>query len=363
MPKFGILESLLLLSGGDRHLQELPDYTSPPLPIALEVTPESFRSDDVIDSIRDKAASGNCTTDVGSRCHIPFPAPEDMFESDSEVGVVFYPGGLVDPRGYSVIADLLATRYGLPTVITVFDNDLAFTFGTCDSGRLDMAKAEFPNVKKWVLAGHSFGGIGASTDMWVRWNNGDDSAAGLAMLAADIRPDLGCGIIDFSNTSLPMASVIGSVDGVLNSTRWQENTVYLSNETQMVEIYGGPHGHFGAYDDSARFDILGQTDGEALIPSSIAWDLITAAIVSVASRTGVPLPVAKAKEEMDAGVEVPSTEPPTQADTSVVGDRPRCGIDIDDDGSSDSSGHLKLVLDFPLAAALISLGTILIEMV
>ena len=337
MSKFGILETLLLLSGGEhRELQELPDYTSPPLPIALDVTPEAYRSDDVIDAMRALAGTGNCTA-TENRCHIPFPTPEDLYDGDSQVGVVLYPGGLVDPRGYSVIANLLTTRYGLPTVIPVFNSDLAFTFGTCDSGRLDLAKAEFPQVVKWVLAGHSFGGIGASSDMWSRLNEGDESAAGLAMLAADIRPDIGCGIIDFSDVDLPMASVTGSVDGVLNFTRWEENTVYLSNATQMLDIFGGPHGQFGAYDDSERFAILGQTDGEALIPASIQWDLIAASIASVASRTGVPMPFRKEMAASVSSTEPSTTEISTQPATSDEGNSVRC-IEVEGDDASESGG-------------------------
>ena len=351
MSKFGILETLLLLSGGDhRVLQELPDYTSPPLPIALDATPEAYRSDDVIDTMRALAGSGSCSA-AENRCHIPFPTPEGLFDGDSQVGVVFYPGGLVDPRGYSVIANILTTRYGLPTVIPVFNSDLAFTFGTCDSGRLDLAKAEFPQVEKWVLAGHSFGGIGAMSDMWSRWNDGDESAAGLAMLAADIRPDVGCGFIDFSDVDLPMASVTGSVDGVLNFTRWEANTVYFSNATQMLGIFGGTHDQFGAYDDSERFALLGQTDGQPLIPESIQWDLTAASIASVASRTGVPMPVRKEMAASVSSTEPSTTEVSTEPAASDEGNSVRCIEGGGDEVVADSSGSQLFAPSLALSLA------------
>ena len=139
-----------------RNLQfQIPDYTSPPLPEALILVPEEYQDDQVIEEARDLASAGNCTID-GNRCHIPFPANE-RFE-DSQVGVLFYNGGLVDPRGYAPIAKLLNEFYGIPVVMPIFADDLAFAFGMCDSGRLDFAKAEFPQVEKWILAGHSFGG-------------------------------------------------------------------------------------------------------------------------------------------------------------------------------------------------------------
>jgi len=298
--KYGLLESFLLLSDGvmmgERYLQELPDYTSPPLPMALDATPEYFRSDEVMDELRMLAGSGNCTVD-GHRCHIPFPAAASSTDVDSssssKVGVVLYGGGLVDPRGYSPVASLLATRYGLPTVIPVFFNDIQYEFGSCNSGKVDLAKAEFPEVEKWVLAGHSFGGESAMVDMWDLYNNQDESAGGLVMLAADVQPSLGMGCggeIDYSMTDIPMASVTGSLDQILNMTRWDIAKAYLSNETFLMDIYGGNHGYFGAYDDSGRKDALGQVDGTALIPRTIQFDLVAAAIAHVASRTGVPMP-------------------------------------------------------------------------
>lgn len=273
-----------------RGLQfELPDYTSPPTELALEATPEAFRSDEVMDQNRDMAAAGKCTTEEGSRCHIPFP-PAPGFE-DSKIGVVFYCGGLVDPRGYSPLVEILATRYGFPTVMPIFEADLAFSFGTCDSGRVDIAKAEFPEVEKWILAGHSFGGVAAVVDMWSRYQSGDDAVAGLVPVAADVQQGLGCGDTDFSDTNLPMASVTGSLDLVLNMTRWELNKPLLSNQTQFVDIFGGNHAGFGSYDYSERFELFGQVDGTPLIGPEIQWDFTAAAIAHVASRIDVDMPI------------------------------------------------------------------------
>ena len=357
MPQFlvsGLFESFLLLmsgennnynnnNGGHHHRQlqpQFPDYTSPPLPMALEATPEDFRSDAIIDEMRAVAGAGNCSF-TDNACHIPFPVPDGAFEGDnSKIGVVLYGGGLVDPRGYSVMAQLLATRYGFPTVVPVFAGDLAFVVGNCDSGRLDIAKAEFPEVEKWVLAGHSFGGIGAMTDMWERWNAGDESAAGLVMLAADLRNDIECGAVDYSSTNLPMASVTASLDGVLNATRWEANKIYLSNATELVNIYGGNHGYFGAYDSSARFEVLGQTDGEALIPRQVQWDFVASAIASVAARTGAPMPV----RNMEGPAEIPAT------DDAIGGDRPRCPPDLETDEAS-SGNRMTMIAGSIVATA------------
>jgi hypothetical protein len=127
--KPGLLEGFLLLAGEHRRLQQLPDYTSPPLDVAIQATPELYRSDEVVQVAGDLDAAGNCTID-GNRCHIPFPVDETLFEAPSKLGVIFYNGALVDPRGYSSIVVRVNERYGLPVVMPIFERDFAFTFGT-----------------------------------------------------------------------------------------------------------------------------------------------------------------------------------------------------------------------------------------
>jgi len=135
-------------------------------------------------------------------------------------------------------------------------------------------------------------GVAAMVDMWNHWNNtNDESVAGLVLLAADIQA-VGCGDIDFSDSNLPMAQILASNDGVLNKTRTDQNRFRNSNATFFMDIYGANHASFGAYNDSKRFDLLGQVDGEQLIPSEVVWDLTAAAIANVASRS-VPLPIPK----------------------------------------------------------------------
>ena len=99
----------------------VPDYTSPPLAEAVLQTPAFYRNDDVIDATRDRDASGNCSTVDGNRCHIPFPVnAATPFDAPSRVGVLIYPGTLVDPRSYAPLATILNERYGLPVVIHLY---------------------------------------------------------------------------------------------------------------------------------------------------------------------------------------------------------------------------------------------------
>ena len=282
----------LLAAGGfqsSRHLQELPD-SSPPLKIAIEATPEIFRDDAYLDRIREVAVNGTCSADI-TGCQMLFPpAPEAVNSGTAKLGVIFYGGGLVDPRSYSVLAKELSESYGLAVSIPIFDSDIAY-LGCPGTGRIPLAAAAFPEVEKWVLAGHSMGGIGAQYDLWNTNNETDHLLGGLVLLGSYIRPGIGCGNITFAQTNIPMASVSGELDGVVNRPRFDEGQAYLSNnDTLLIDVMGGNHGYFGHYDYSLRTLTLGQNDGEAVIPRKVQMDLSIGAIIHVASRMGLPLP-------------------------------------------------------------------------
>ena len=126
--------------------------------------------------------------------------------------------------------------------------------------------------------------------MWSRWEE-DDSAAGLVLLAADVQGGLGCGDTTFANTTLPMAQLLASNDGLLNMTRVALNEDNKPEDSILLEIDGANHASFGAHNSSERFAILGQVDGEASTPSPTVWDITAMTIVDVAKQTGVEMPV------------------------------------------------------------------------
>ena len=283
----------VLLLGGERHLQfQLPDYTSPPLEVALEATPALFRNDTFFNQTRDMIdIDGTCNDNV-TGCQILFPPPAEAIESGTaKIGVLFYGGALVDPRSYSVIAKTLSDVYGFAVAVPIFPNDVAY-LGCSGTNRIPFAASAFPDVEKWLLVGHSMGGIGAQVDLWNAMNETDHgSLGGLVLLGSYIRPDLGCGAIDFSQTNIPMASAFGLLDGIVNRTNYDLGQNFLPvNDTFFLDVMGGNHGNFGHYDYSLRKTILFQFDGDALIPRDVQIDLTIGAIVHAASRMGVPLP-------------------------------------------------------------------------
>jgi hypothetical protein len=282
-------------SSGGRTLQELPDYTSPPALEAIDATPVAFQEDAAVDAARSADADGRCATLDPAACQLLFPPPAAAVDSGTaKLGVIFYVGALVDPRSYSPMMKILAEMHGIAAVVPIFADDLAFKFGRCESGRLNLAKQAFPEVEKWVFAGHSFGGLTAHNDIWSMMERNDtDAIAGLALLASYVRQDLGCGAVDFSaEQSLPATSISTSLDGVINVTNFDKGQALLPADdgTFSLMIPGGNHGQFGSYDDSGRKTILGQNDGIATIPASVQQDMVIGAILHVASRSGLPLP-------------------------------------------------------------------------
>jgi len=206
--------------------------------------------------------------------------------------VILYGGALVDR---------LVNEYGLPATIPVFDAD--FPTSVCSTERLEwahlLANDLFPDVESWIVAGHSFGGIAAAGTAWLAATNTATSTSeagnvvGLVLMAADVQPEQ-CEDMDFNALpEFPVAAITATEDQVLNYTRWEENTRYLSNSsTSFVSIEGGNHGYFGSYNDTERVAILGpmQIDGIPTIEPEEQWDIIVQTIYEIAQRTGLELP-------------------------------------------------------------------------
>ena len=261
-----------------RRLQ-LPDYTSPPLSEALAAMPTVFQNETYFDEIRDVVIAGNCSEDA-SHCQMLYHPPAQANTDNARVGVVLYGGALVHPRSYSVMAKSLSENHGMPVAIPIFPDDVAF-LGCNGTDRIQFATSAFPDVEKWLLVGHSMGGIGAQVDFWNAINEQDDPqeqqgvtngtsintadiVGGLVLAGSYTRQDFGCGAIDFSQTQIPMASVFAELDGVMNRTRFDIGQEFVSGDgdtLRMLIVYGGNHGLFGHYNYTLRTSILGQNDG------------------------------------------------------------------------------------------------------
>jgi len=278
-----------------------------------------------------------------------------MTESNqnSTVGVIFYGGALVDPRGYSPLMQMLSEEYNLPVSVPIFTTDIAFKFGTCESGRLAQAQSAFPSVDKWIFVGHSMGGIAAFNDVWaMAGRNETDSIGGLVLLASYVQQDLGCGMTDFSGSEwdwLPFASVAASEDGVVNITNFDAGQVLLPNDSPNFIneiIQGGNHGGFGSYNYSERVTLLNQSDGNATITSE-EQQRQTATIIGDVGVMAMNLIKAEIPESL-----APSKAPFSQNSTNNDSGN---DIEMPDDEKIDSGGAVLSTVSFSVLLLLFAM--------
>jgi dienelactone hydrolase len=163
-----------------------------------------------------------------------------------QVGLIFYPGGLVSPDAYVPLLAPLAEK-GVKVFVTkpflnlaVFDAEAA----------LGIAKKE-PQLK-WFLAGHSLGGA-----MAVKAAKKEPSLfAGLALLGAYAdKNDV------ITDANFPVLSISASLDGLSTPTKIEAAKGYLPANTRYWVIEGGNHAQFGNYGPQ-------QGDGKASIDAA-----------------------------------------------------------------------------------------------
>lgn len=169
------------------------------------------------------------------------PAEED---ASPETGVVFYPGGLVDPRAYAAPLRELAEQDVLVALVPMPSNLAVFAPNAAD----DVLAAE-EDVSHWIIAGHSLGGAMAAQYA----ADHADAVDGLALWAA-YPPEAA----DLSTSGLAVTSVTASEDGVLDAEAFDDAKARLPADTVYVDIAGGNHAGFADYGPQ-------EGDGEATL--------------------------------------------------------------------------------------------------
>jgi pimeloyl-ACP methyl ester carboxylesterase len=157
-------------------------------------------------------------------------------------GLIFYPGGRVDPRSYAPPARALAQQ-GYPVVIVPMPLNLA-VFG---AGKAADVIAAMPEVENWAIAGHSLGGSMAATFI----NGNPDAIDGLALWAS-----YPAGGDDLSGRSeLAATSIYGTADGVAAMEDVLAGQPLLPASTVWAPIEGGNHAQFGWYGPQSDADV------------------------------------------------------------------------------------------------------------
>lgn len=170
------------------------------------------------------------------------------------VGLMFWPGGLVEPAAYQASLGVFAAR-GYRVVIAKVPLNLAIT-----SLNKGLALAQRLGGE-WVAAGHSLGGTAAA---WTVCDN-PGSFRGLVLMAS--YPTDSKSLASWTGAVL---SVYGENDGLAGPAEIASKKSLLPPEgtgagfTRYYQINGGNHGQFGSYGTQ-------EGDGQATITPEAQW--------------------------------------------------------------------------------------------
>ena len=168
----------------------------------------------------------------------------------NNTALVFYPGAKVECQGYAPLMLQLAENG-----IDCFLADMPFSFSIFGMNMADKFIDEY-DYKKWVMAGHSLGGVVAA-DYAI---NHSDSVEGIVLLASYSSKEV--------SDDIKLVTIYGSEDGCLNIEEYNKNKVNWPKNTVEYIIEGGNHCQFGDYGWQ-------DGDGVAYISASQQWFFTT----------------------------------------------------------------------------------------
>ena len=177
------------------------------------------------------------------------PGEEDL--------LIFYPGAKVQETAYAPLLRQIAEE-GMDVFLVRMPARLAF-FGSNKADEALQETADYANV---YIGGHSLGGAMAANYAAEH----AESLDGVILLAAYSTKPL--------PDSLPVLSVYGTEDGVLNRGNYEKNLANVPNLQEFV-IEGGNHAQFGNYGEQ-------RGDGEAAVIPETQQDRTAEAILEFA---------------------------------------------------------------------------------
>ncbi|MFO7941523.1 MAG: alpha/beta hydrolase [Bacillota bacterium] len=168
--------------------------------------------------------------------------------SEYSTPIVFYPGGLVDPRAYihkmGRVAEELSVRV---YVIKPPFNAAIFRIGAAAS-----VMAEHGVDSAWV-GGHSLGGIAACRFAAAH----PDKVAGLYLFGSYCDRDVG-------DCEGPVVSIMGNSDEIIDRDNYREAKANLPPHAIVREIEGLNHSAFGNYGKQAGDGPVALSDEEVV---------------------------------------------------------------------------------------------------
>jgi len=191
--------------------------------------------------------------------------------SSQPVGLIFFPGGMVQPEAYAPMSRTLAEQG-----YNVFIVKLPFGSAPLKSQEASVMQQALaimddnPAIHDWVVGGHSRGAAIASRFAYLH----GDTFDGLILIGTSHPKEAA---FDLSNTTLAVTKIYASNDGLASVEEVEANAIYLPNDTTWVLIDGGNHSQF-----SYTGKLLG--DNAATISQEEQQQLTVAAILSALNR-------------------------------------------------------------------------------
>lgn len=151
-------------------------------------------------------------------------------QDPAETGFIFYPGGHVEARSYAAPLRQIAAGGYLVILVPV-----RFGLAIFDGNAAGPVIAAYPEIKHWVIGGHSLGGVAAAQFA------GRHSQIDGLVLWASYPPD-----DSLKDSGLRVLSIYGTQD-MGGAEQFEQKRLLLPEDTRSVVIAGGNHSQFGDY--------------------------------------------------------------------------------------------------------------------
>ena len=191
--------------------------------------------------------------------------------SSQPVGLIFFPGGMVQPEAYAPMLRTIAEQG-----YSIFIVKLPFGSAPLKSQEADVINqaleiiAANESIQHWFVGGHSRGAAIASRFAYAHGASFD----GLILIGTSHPKEQA---FDLSSTTLTVTKIYATNDGLASPDEVKDNALYLPANTTWVLIEGGNHSQFG-YFGKLLFD------NPATISREQQQELTIDAILSALSR-------------------------------------------------------------------------------
>lgn len=154
----------------------------------------------------------------------------------SPTALLFQPGAKVEARAYAAVLRPIAEA-GHIVVIPKQPLGIAFLA----TGALAAAREEFPDVRQWVVAGHSLGGTVSAMTADAQDGAQDAPVTGLLLFASYPSTDIS------QSLDASVLSISGTNDGLATVADIEASRANLPDGSDFQAIEGAIHSFFGDY--------------------------------------------------------------------------------------------------------------------